>query len=218
MNTAALARYAPLTGVLAVVLWILALITTESNSPGDKATGEEIASYFDNHGGRILLGITLFGVGSAAFIWFLGSLTSRLNAGLHDGRIGSIVLAAGTAAVLAFTCVLAPAGAGALAYDNRDRTLSAASAETLDTLGDGFFLVAEFIAVAFMFAAAIGILRTGIFPAWFGWLTALIAVVLIVGPIGWAALIFGVPIWTLIVSLWLFLRQDADAAPMPATA
>ena len=218
MNSAALARYAPLTGVVAVVLWILALITTESNSPGDNATGEEIISYFDNHGTRILLGVTLFGLGSAAFIWFLGSLTSRLNTGLHDGRIGSIVLAAGTAAVLAFTCVLAPAGAGALAYDNRDRTLSPASAETLDILGDGFFLVAEFIAVAFMFAAAIGILRSGVFPAWFGWLTALIGVVLIIGPVGWAALIFGIPIWTLIVSIWLFLRQSGDSAAIPAVA
>ena len=39
METNVLARFAPLMGVAAVVLWPAAVIVTESNSPGDKAPG-----------------------------------------------------------------------------------------------------------------------------------------------------------------------------------
>ena len=50
---------------------------------------------------------------------------------------------------------------------------------------------------------AIVVLRTKVFPAWVAWLSLLIAVVLWIGPIGWAALIFAFPIWVLIVSTYL---------------
>ena len=125
-----------------------------------------------------------------------------------DGRLPWIVLVAGTAAATTFALNLAPAAAGALAYDNDGRALSAAAAETLDVLGDGFFVISEFIAVAFLGATAAAILRGRAFPAWFGWLTALLAVILIIGPIGWAVMIFGIPIWTLIVSIWLFAMNN----------
>jgi hypothetical protein len=217
MDTKGLARYAPLMGVAAVVLWVIGVIVLESgDTPGDEAPGAEIAAYFESDSTRILLAASAVGLGSAAFIWFLGSLTARLRATDQDGRLSSIVFAAGTAAATMWACVVAPAAAGALAYDNRDRDLSPATAEVFDLLGDGFFLVAEFIAVAFMGAAALAILRGRAFPAWFGWLTALVAIVLIIGPIGWAALIFGIPIWTLIVSVWLFSARADGEAPTPA--
>ena len=207
-DTSGLARFAPLMGVLAVVLWIVAVFLLEGDSPADDAPGSEIATYFDHHGTRILLAATCFGVGTAAFIWFLGSLAERLRSTLIDGRLPWIVLVAGTAAATTFALNLAPAAAGALAYDNDNRALSAAAAETLDVLGDGFFVISEFIAVAFLGAAAAAILRGRAFPAWFGWLTALLAVILIIGPIGWAVMIFGIPIWTLIVSVWLFIMNN----------
>ena len=215
MGLKSLARFAPLMGVAAVVLWIVAVIVLESgDAPGDKAPGAEIAAYFDTDSTRILLGATLVGLGSAAFIWFLGSLATRLRATVGDGRLASIVFGAGVATATRWACVIAPAAAGALAYEGRDRTLSPAAAEALEVAGDGFFLVAEFIGVAFMGAAAVAILRGRAFPAWFGWVTAVIAVALIVGPIGWAALIFALPLWTLVVSIWLFVRQPTGE-PVP---
>lgn len=217
MGAKGLARYAPLSGIVAVVLWILGIVAAEGgDSPGDKASGVEIAAYFDKDSTRILLAASLWCLGSAAFIWFLGSLAARLRATVGDGRLASIVFGAGVAAATVWACGSAPGAAGALAYEQRERTLSPAAAEALDVVGDGFFLVTEFIAVAFMGAAAVAILRGRVFPAWFGWLTGLIAIVLIVGPIGWAALVFGLPIWTLVVSIWLFVRQPAaEAAPAP---
>jgi hypothetical protein len=216
VETKGLARYAPLTGVVAVVLWVIGVITAETGDPpGDEAPGTEIAAWMDGSSTRILLSATFFGLGSAAFIWFLGSLAQRLRAGEPDGRLPSVVLAAGTATATMWACVFIPVAAGALAFENLERTLSPEAAETLMVLGDGFFVVAEFIGVAFMGAAAVAMLRGRTFPAWFGWLTALIALVLIIGPIGWAALIFAVPIWTLVVSIWLFAGSRERVATNP---
>jgi hypothetical protein len=127
------------------------------------------------------------------------------------------VLVAGTAAAAVFTMVPGVLSAGALAFENLDRTLSPQAAESLWVLTDGFFYASEMIAVAFMGAAALSILRTRAFPAWYGIVTAIIAIALAVAPIGWAALIFAVPIWTLVTSVWLFATKEPEAA-QPAVA
>lgn len=206
-----LERFAPLMGVLAVVLWIIAVIVMESgDSPADNAPGAEIAAWMDTSSSRILLGATFLGIGSAAFIWFLGSLAEHFRAD-GEGRLATVVVACGAAAATMFTCLSAPSAAGALAFDNLDRSLSPQAAETLMVLSDGFFVIAEFIAVGFVGAAAVALIRGKGSPSWFGWLTALLAIVLMVGPIGWAGLIFGIPLWTLGASIWLFIRGGRGA-------
>jgi type IV secretory pathway TrbD component len=58
----------------------------------------------------------------------------------------------------------------------------------------------------------------GLLPRWWAAFSALVAVVLVIGPIGWAALIFGMPVWTLGTSLFVLLRAPvrARAAAAPA--
>jgi hypothetical protein len=211
-----LERFAPLTGVLAVVLWAIGVAIGESgDNPPDNAPGAEIAAWMDGSSGRIMLSITFLGIGSAAFIWFLGSLAEHFRTD-GEGRLATVVVACGAAVATMFTCLFAPTAAGALAFDNLDRTLSPQAAETLMVLSDGFFVVAEFLAVGFAGAAAVALIRGKGSPSWFGWITALLAVVLMVGPIGWAGLIFGMPLWTLGASIWLFVRggrgTEASAA------
>ena len=47
----------------------------------------------------------------------------------------------------------------------------------------------------------------------------LVAVVLVIGPIGWAGLIFGLPVWTLGTSLFVLLGRPQPRTSMaPATA
>jgi hypothetical protein len=217
MGLQGLARFAPLSGLVAVVLWIVSVAVIEGgDTPGDKAPGTEIAAYFDRESGRILFGTVLFCLGAAAFIWFLGSLAARLRATVGDGRLASIVFGAGVATATMWACVVAPVAAGALAYDNRERALSPEAAEALWLAGDGFFIVAEYLGVAFMGAAALAILRGRVLPAWFGWVTGLIAIALIIPWIGWAGLIFAIPLWTLVTSIWLFVKRPAPETPVAA--
>jgi hypothetical protein len=202
-------RFAPLMGVAAVVLWVVAVILIFDGAPGDKAPGAEIAAWFDEKSTRILVAMLLFGLGTSAFIWFLASLATRLRAAEGNPPLPSIVLIAGPSAAAVYGLVAGVLSAGALAYENRDRTLSPQAAETIWVLPDGFFHASEMIAVAFMGAAAVSMLRTRAFPVWY----AIIAIAL-VAPIGWAALIFAIPIWTLVTSVWLFVTKEP--APKPA--
>jgi hypothetical protein len=69
--------------------------------------------------------------------------------------------------------------------------------------------------------AALLAIRYAVLPKWLGWLSALIGFVLLIGPIGWAALIFATPIWTLIVSIlrWRRVEQPSVAGePALSTA
>jgi hypothetical protein len=60
-----------------------------------------------------------------------------------------------------------------------------------------FFIAAELALIPFFVGVAVVALRTGVLPRWWAAFSILIAVVLVIGPIGWAALIFGTPIWLL---------------------
>ena len=214
MQTQGLARFAPLTGVAAVVLWILGVIVSESDTPDQDAPGAEIAEYFADKEGTIFVGAGLFCLGSALFIWFLGSLAAHFRRAGDNGRLVTVMVSGGVATAATLALVTAPSVAGALAVENLDRTLDPATAETLWVMGDGFFVVAELLAVALLAAAALLILRTRAFPAWVGYVSALFAVGLLVLPIGWAFLVWGVPLWTVVLSVWTFLKEGrAMTAP-----
>jgi hypothetical protein len=201
-------RWAPLAGILAVALWITGIVLVEStDQPEDDAPVEAIASFFESESGQLLAGGFLFMLGSAAFIWFLGSLRARLwGSEGGSGRVTTIVFGSGVATAILAAATQAPVVAGSITAEETERALDGGAAQAFAELGDGFFVAAETMLVVFFFASALGILRTRAFPAWLGWLSLLLAVVAVVPWIGWAALVWGLPLWVLIVSIWMLTR------------
>ena len=55
-------------------------------------------------------------------------------------------------------------------------------------------------------------IRTATLPKWWAIVNVVLAVVLVIGPIGWAGLIFGMPLWTLVH------HRPAGARPAAAPA
>jgi hypothetical protein len=55
-------------------------------------------------------------------------------------------------------------------------------------------------------ASGIVALRYGALPRWLAWVQFLVALVLLSGVIGWAALIFAFPLWVLLVSYLLWSK------------
>jgi hypothetical protein len=50
------------------------------------------------------------------------------------------------------------------------------------------------------------VLRTrAVLPRWLAWASLVVALTLLIAPVGWAALIFGFPIWVVIVSVLLWM-------------
>ena len=208
-------RYAPLSGVLTVALWIVGLVVITHNQPDDHATDQAILDYYKANENWVLLGGWLFMLGCLAFIWFAAVLRARLleAEGTSAGTTTTIAFVGAVAA--AIFGMLVPAPDIAAAINKND--ISAATAGTLHNSTDAFFVCAELAAVLLFVGAAVLAFRTKVLPKWWAALMVLVAVVLVIGPIGWAGLIFGLPVWTLGTSVMLLRSSGARAEAVPAT-
>jgi hypothetical protein len=201
-------RLSPLAGALAVPFWIAGVAVMSSSAKGDKGA-EAVASYH-HHGNGILLGGLLWSLGVLLFIWFLGSLRSHyLAAERSDGRLSHLAWGSGLIASALALLIPGPDEVGALNKNDFD----ASGAAVLRHLSDAFFIATEYALPVLFFASAILALRYAALPRWLGWVSILVGIVLLIGPIGWAGLIFATPIWTLIVSVVVWRRGEAVASP-----
>jgi len=205
-------RWATLSGALAVPFWIAAVILISVKAEGSK--GPKILVSYQQHSDGILLAGLLWSIGVLLFIWFLGSLRTHYLATEGDpGRIAALAYGGGIAASVIAMLIPVADEVGALNKNDID----ASGAAVLHHFSDAFFVATEYTLPILFFSSAIMALRYAALPKWLGWLSALIGIVLLIGPIGWAAFIFATPIWTLIVSIWLWRRtEQPSTAPEPA--
>ncbi|MDX6485732.1 MAG: hypothetical protein QOF43_885 [Gaiellaceae bacterium] len=205
----AAARRSPLLiAVLTVVLWVAGLAISGANDNlADKASDEQTLSWVQGNANTILLSAWVFALGCLAFIWFAGLLRSHL-AEREGGQptLSTIMFGAAVAAA-----VFAMATTGDVASAINKDNVTPATAGALHHLGDLFFVVAELALILVLLPFALLVLRTAAFPRWWAYVSLLIAVVLLIGPIGWAALIFGTPIWVLVTG-WMMTRKTAAVA------
>ena len=200
-------RYAPLTGVLAVVLWVIGTILRETAV--EMKTPATLLGSYRNEEGSILLGGFLWLLGTFFFFWFLGSLRARLAAA-EGGvqRLTALAFGGGVAAA-AFGFALPGPDMAAVIADGAD--LSEQAAVAIRVVGDVFFLGGEMSVAVLLAATGVHALRTGSFPAWLAWVSLVVPLALIIVPIGWAALLFAFPLWVLVVS-YLLWSASADTA------
>jgi hypothetical protein len=182
-----------------VALWAagIVIVEGESSAPGDKATGQQVLAWAQHHTNPILLGSWAFMLGCVCFIWFAAELRSRL-AEAEGGHATISTALFGGALGVAILGLTIQGGDVAIALNKSSMPASAAGA--LYRLTDVFFVGAELVAIVPLAALAVLAFRTAVVPRWWGVVSAVIAVVLAIGPIGWAGLMFGVPLWTLVTS------------------
>ena len=206
-------RWAVYTGAVAVVLWVVGIFVIESgNTPGEGANDAELLAYYQDDTNTILAGSWIFMLGCLAFLWFAVVLRERLAAAEGGSRMFSNLAFLGAAATGAFALLTSgPDIAAAIQEDD----LSASAALAMATLGDAFFVAAELSAILLMIGAGAVALRSGLFPKAWAWFSFLLALILVIGPIGWAALIFGLPIWVLGTTFFL-ARKEGPARVEPA--
>jgi hypothetical protein len=192
-------RYSPLSGVLAVIGWVVGIILLDVVETEEE--GAALLAVYNENEGRILAGGILFLIGTALFVWFLGSLRSRLLAAEGgDGRLTAIAYGGGIATAVCLALMPGPDMAGVFSNDEIDESAALA----LGSVGDAFFLGAEYLLPVLLVASALVALRYGALPKWLAWIQVLVAIVLLSGVIGWVALIFAFPVWVLITSYLLW--------------
>lgn len=209
-------RLAALGGIVAVALWIIGTAILEStDDPAEDNPADHLLWYQDNEG-TILAGGFIFQLGALLFLVFLAALVSRLwwvEGG--TGFLSILALAGGIGTALFVMGTQAPDMAGALAEGD----LAPEAAQALNALDTAFFIVAELSAAILVAAVGLLALRARALPAWLGWISLVLALWLLIPPIGWAGLIVGLPLWTLIVSVLLYLPKPIPPpGPPPHTA
>jgi hypothetical protein len=195
-----LERFAPLTGLAFVLLVLIAVIVGgETPSAGDSL--ESVVNYWKDNQDQAIASAIIAAFSAVFLLWFAGYLRSVLAAlegppaRLANTAFGGAILgAAGWTLLIGFT--FAAADTADDVAPQVTQTLSVVQADLFFPLAVGFSV--------FLLASGLAMVRTGLFPAWAGWI-ALVLGVLAVTPAGFFA-ILGMLAWIIAISLMLFMR------------
>jgi len=221
MNGSSWSRWAPLSGIAFVVVYVVGMILVRTPDSNDPA--ETIAAYYENsksHRVQMIVAAYVLIAAGLLFLWFLSCLRSRLRvAEGGSGTLSTLAFGAG----LIFVGLLS-AGALALAAvpasisfaENKVPT-GADTIQTAQSFGWGAILVGGMLSAAVMiFTVSILTLRTGALPRWSAWVGFLASIALLFAVI-WIPQL-ALLIWALCVSGAMLARpavttQAAYPAP-----
>ena len=199
----------PLTGILFVVLVILAFAVGGETPDIDDSAQSVVSFYQDNDSEQQIAG-GLLALGCVSFLFFLGTLRRALRAAAGDeGGLSTVALLGGLMIVVGASIF---AGIGFTLGDAAD-DLPAEAVQALNALNsDLFFPVAVGTAV-FNLGLALAVLRHGALPRALGWLALVIGIVGLTPGGFFAFLATGIVIvWASIV----LAQRAAGPGPQPA--
>lgn len=165
-------RFAPLTGVVFLVLVAILFIFSGDTPDADDSTSS-VVSYWSDHQDRTVAFALLGSLAALFLVWFAGSLRSALRrAEGGEGRLstlsfaGALILAV---AILIGTSIdLAIADSVGEVPDEVTQALSAYDADFYLPFVGGYILM--------MLPAGMCVLRSGGLPRWMGWAAVVIGI------------------------------------------
>jgi hypothetical protein len=214
-------QLAPLTGLAVFPLGLAGLIVWEgpADRPELDASPDAILAYFGDRD-PVILGGFLVMLSAVFFLWFVGSLRAFLRPAEGDaGRVSAIAYGGGVVTAALILAFPAANVAGALFAEQ----LSPDGAQTLYLFGDVFLYPAAMAAAVLIAATAVVALRTKALPSWLGWPSLVLALWLLIPPLGSAggtqpenpaawtglAVLPAVPLWTAAMAIVL-MRMSRD--------
>lgn len=203
MNESRIERLAPLTGVVSVGLIIIGVVVF--NNYDFLPPAEKVADFLNDNPTRVSTGGYIASLAAFFLIWFAGSVRSALiEREGGTGRLSTVAFGGGVAASIALGISFIAIFASGLRASAPGGITPIGAVTMFDFWGQVMGqLFAIFMAV-FIGATAVVSLRTALFPAWFGWASALVAFGLLT-PFAYIVLAFAV-VWLLVVSIWLYIK------------
>jgi hypothetical protein len=209
-------RWSALAGILFVALFVVALALT--GNTGDDPS--EVQKWYADDGNQTQAIVAWFvWVASAlAFLSFLGTMRDMLvRAEGGPGTLSALVFGPGLVFTGLYVGGVSLFAAPAALADDSDFKLDPNTAQMLNDAGYFLLVGGVMVASILVLSASTAALRTGILPAWLGWVGLVVAVAMLFA-------IFFVPIlvfvaWVLVVSLVMLVaawRVRGGAAPPPA--
>jgi hypothetical protein len=204
MGSGRLERLAPLTGVLFTVFAAVGILVG-GDTPDTDASVAEILDHYEDEG-PIFVGVIALLLAGVAFLFFAGALRRHLAAVGPDWLAtvlfgGAVVFTAGLGIFLSSQVALTDAA------DNEQE----ASLQALNILDNTNFGAAVIGLAIVYLASAWHVLASRSLPVWIGWLSLLLGILAVAGPLGFIAFL-AFPIWVLIASIALFRRTTAPQA------
>jgi hypothetical protein len=205
-------RRAPLTGVVAVLLFVAAAIVG-GETPDFDAPGQEVIDFYVENEGSQFAASILAAYGGLFLIFFAGALRSVLRrTEAAPGGLSAVAFGGGLVAAVG---VLTFAGLSFTLADGGE-ALEPGAAQALSALnGDFFFPLATGIS-ALLLSSGIAMVRSDALPGWLGWI-AIVLGVLAVTPVGFFAFLAGL-IWIVVTAIVFTVRPVAGAGPPPREA
>jgi hypothetical protein len=198
-------RWAPLCGVIFVGLMVTSFALSGS-SPGVKASGAKVVSYYTAHRGHQQASGFMGMYGVVFFLFFAGCLR---------GYLRRLRPEAGTLAALSLAGAVLLAVGGSIftglqiALSDAPSALSADAAQALNVISNDLFVPLIAGTCVFMIANGLAIVRDRALPVWLGWIALLIGVVTVT-PIGFFGFLATLA-WVLIVSILMVIRASHAA-------
>jgi hypothetical protein len=207
-------RLAPVTGVVFVVLYIIATFVAKTPDSSDP-TSAAAAYYHDSgHRNAMVVSAYLYMVAALVFLVFLVILRQRLLAAEGPGApLTTLAFASG---VIATALIIGGAFAlgsvpGGVAFGGIDVPTDGSIVLFTQSMGYGMILIGAMWAAALaIFAASLVGHRTGVLPTWAVWLGYIAAVALLFAAI-WIPQI-ALLIWVLAVGIALRKPAPTDAS------
>jgi hypothetical protein len=201
MRTSRVERYAPLTGLAAVVLWVVGAFLLEKDDRPDGKDTAAFVAWVEENDTSILAGAIVFGFGVLFFLWLLGILRAALIAAEGGaGRLTAIAFASGVAVSVSLMFTYLPQAQAAFDHENTSNT----AIEALVRVGDAFFGGAVLFSIPMLTATALAIIRFGALPRWLAWFSLAVALIMAIPTLGFFGVVVGLPVWTLLVSVLLY--------------
>jgi hypothetical protein len=192
-------RWLVWTGPLFSIVFVVAVLALEGNTPGEKASAKEVVSYFESHQGRTLTEAFLAPLMCALLIAFachvrdLARARSRAPGAWPMVMVGGSVVW-GLGLLLGATLSLAVSTASHHGQDQAAVTVNVLS-------NDAWLPFIAGIAIT-MLGAGVTVLQSGLLPRWLGWVAVVVGIASLIGPGGFLGF-FVAPLWLLVAGIML---------------
>ncbi len=203
------ARWGPVCGVLFVVLLVVSsfIFSTLSTSKSPAYILNWYSS--DSHRTEVFISTLIADIAVVFGLFWFGYLRDRFGRTDLGARLSPILLAG---AVLFAGGGLVFSGAQ-FALADEPKKMQPATAQTLNFLAADLGIAGVTVGVSIvMWAAGFIIFQTRILPRWIAWISFVLAVVALAGPLGFFAFL-ATGIWILIVAFFMWQYEQKLPAP-----
>jgi hypothetical protein len=202
------ARRAPLLGIAAAVIALISIIVGGTSTPDVDAPARDVINHYDDSA-QVISAIA-GALAALLVVFFAGTMRSRLRGA---ESLSNLVLVGG--ALFAFGIGIFAALSITL-YDlaSSDKAIDPGALQAINALNEDFFFPTVIGLAVWYWASGLAIFSTGVLPRWWGWVSVVLGVLSVLGPLGFFAFILSIP-WVFVTAILLMQSDTAAGTSYP---